>query len=118
MSDCAYGSNSPLGQVKSITNAFMILFIVILANKSRLVLVGADVSFIRVLSATAVVFTAFVREIVNTGTELLHRTLRSSHLRGALPVISTQRTVAAVSTVRHVDMNSLTQRTVADVTSG
>ena len=49
MSDCAYGSNSPLGQGKSITNAFMLLLGVILANKSRLVLVGAAVSFIRVL---------------------------------------------------------------------
>ena len=91
MSDCAYGSNSPLGQVKSITNAFLLLLRVRLANKSRLVLVGAAVSFIRVLDASTVVFAAVVREIVNTGTELPHRTLKSSHLRGALPGISTQR---------------------------
>ena len=43
------------------------------------------------LAAVTVVFTAVVREIVNTGTELPHRTLQSIHLRGALPVISTQR---------------------------
>ena len=91
MSDCAYGSNSHLGQVKSIINAFLILLRVILANNSRLVLVGAAVSFIRVLATATVVFTAVVREIVNTGTELPHRTLHSSHLRGALPDISTQR---------------------------
>ena len=69
----------------------MLLLRVRLANKYRLVLVGAAVSFIRVLATATVVFTAFVRETVNTGTELLHRTLQSSHLRGALPVISTQR---------------------------
>ena len=39
MSDCAYGSNSPLGQGKSITNAFMLLLRVRLTNESRLVLV-------------------------------------------------------------------------------
>ena len=61
MSDCAYGSNSTLGQVKSITNAFMLLLRVRLANKSRLVLVGADVSFIRVLDTARVVFAAVVR---------------------------------------------------------
>ena len=87
MSDCAYGSNSPLGQGKSITNAFMLLLRVRLANKSRLVLVGAAVSFIRLLATATVVFTEVVREIVNTGTELPHRTLHSIHLRGALPVI-------------------------------
>ena len=41
MSGCAYGSKSPLGQVKSIIKAFMLLLRVRLANKSRLVLVGA-----------------------------------------------------------------------------
>ena len=88
MRACAYGSNIPLGQVKSITKAFLIFLRVRLANKSRLVLVGAAVSFVRVLLATAtVVFTAVVREIVNTGTELPHRTLQIRHLRGALPGI-------------------------------
>ena len=95
MSDCAYDNNSPLGQGKSITNAFMLLLILILANKSRLVLVGAAVSFIRVLATATVVFTAVVREIFNMGTELPHRTLQSSHLRGALPVISTQKVLVS-----------------------
>ena len=61
MSDCAYGSNSPLGQVKSITKAFLLLLILILMNKSRLVLIGASVSFVRVLATAMVVFTAVVR---------------------------------------------------------
>ena len=61
MSDYAYWSNSPLGQVKSITNAFLLLLRVRLANKSRLVLVGATVSFIRLLATATVVFTAVVR---------------------------------------------------------
>ena len=91
MFDCAFSSNSPLGQGKSITNAFMLLLVVRLVNKSRLVLVGAVISFIRVLATATVVFTAVVRLIVNTGTELPHRTLHRSHLRGALPVISNQR---------------------------
>ena len=95
MSDCAYGSNIPLGQVKSITDAFLLLLRVRLANKSRLVLVGAAVRFIRVLAMATVVFTAVVREIVNTGTELPHRVLQSSHLRGALPVISTHRVLVS-----------------------
>ena len=95
MSDCAYSSNSPLSKGKSITNAFMLLLRVILANKSRLVLVGAAVSSIRVLTMVTVIFTAAVREIVNTGTELPYRTLQSSHLRGALPVISTQRVLVS-----------------------
>ena len=95
MSDCAYGNNSPLGQGKSITNAFMLLLRVRLVNKSRLVLVGAYVSFIRLLATFTVVFTAVVREIVNTGTDIPHRTLQSSHLRGALPVISTHRVLVS-----------------------
>ena len=91
MSYCAYGSNSPLVQGKSITNAFMLLLRVRLVKNSRLVLVGAAVSFIRLLVTVTVVFTAVFREILNTVTELPHITLQSSHLRGALPVISTQR---------------------------
>ena len=105
MSDCAYGRNSPLGQVKSITNAFLLLLRVRLANKSRLVLVGAAVSFIRLLATATVVFTEVVREIVNTGTELPHRTLHSSHLRGALPGISTQRVL--VSTQISLDLEHI-----------
>ena len=95
MSDCAYGRNSPLSQGKSITNACMLLLVVILENKSRLVLVGSAVSFISVLATATVVFTAVVREIVNTGTDLPHRTLQNSQLRGALPVISTQRVLVS-----------------------
>ena len=91
MPDCAYESNSPLAQVKSITKAFLLLLRVRLANKSRMVLVGAAVSLVRVLATATIVFTAVVREIVNTGTELPHRTLQSRHLRVALPGISTQR---------------------------
>ena len=95
MSDCAHGSNSSLGQGKSITNTFTLIIVLRLANKSRLVLVGAAVRFFRVLYTATVVFTVVVREIFNTGTELPHRTLQSSHLRGALPVISTQRVLVS-----------------------
>ena len=66
-----------------------------MVNNSRLVLVGAAVSFIRVLATATVVFTVVVREIFNTGTELPNRTLQSSHLRGALPVIFTQRVLVS-----------------------
>ena len=96
ISDCAYGSNSPLGQVKSTTKAFLLLLRVRLAKKSRLVLVGAAVSFSRVLDTATVVFTAVVGENVNTGTELPHRTLHIRHLRGALPGISTQRVLVSL----------------------
>ena len=96
MSNCAYVSNSPLCQVKPITNAFLLLLRVRLANKSRLVLVGAAISFIRVLATARVVFTAVIREIVNTGAELSHRTLQIRHLRGALPGISTQRVLVSL----------------------
>ena len=85
-----------MGQVKSITKAFMLLLRVRLANKSKLVLVGVAVSFVRVLATATVVFTAVVREIVNMGTELPHRTLQSRHLRGALPGISTQRVLVSL----------------------
>ena len=43
-----------------------------------------------------VFFTEVVREIVNMGTELPHRTLQSRHLRGALPGISTQRVLVSL----------------------
>ena len=74
MSDCAYGSNSPLGQwgpvkisgcsyessspvdqVMSISKAFLLLVRVRLTNKSRLILVGAAVSFVRLLTLATVV---------------------------------------------------------------
>ena len=91
MSGCAYRRNSPLGQVKSITKAFLLLLRVRLANKSRLIPVGAAVSFVRVLATETVVYTVIVRVIVKTITELPHRTLQSRHLRGAFPGNSTQR---------------------------
>ena len=91
MSGCAYGSNSTLGQVKSITKAFLLLIRVRLANKSRMILVGAVVSFIRVLATAMVIFTAVVRVIVNTGTELLHRTLQSRTSEVCFLVISPRR---------------------------
>ena len=61
MSDYAHSSNIPLGQVKSVTNAFLLLLRVRLADKSRLVLVGVAVSFIRLLATATVVFTVVVR---------------------------------------------------------
>ena len=85
-----------MGQVKSINKAFLLLLRVRLGNKSRLILVGAAVSFVRVLATATVVFTAVVREIVNTGTELPHRMLQSLHLRGALPGIPTQRVLVSL----------------------
>ena len=73
----------------------------ILANRSRLILVGSAVSFVRILATATVVFSAVVRLLATTtvffsavvrvmadmSTELLHRTLQSRHLRVALPVL-------------------------------
>ena len=75
MSGCAYRSNSPLGQVRSITKAFLLILRVRMANKSRLILVRAAVSFVRVFATATVVFSAVLRVIADPGTELLHRTL-------------------------------------------
>ena len=71
----------------SIAKAFIFLLRVRLANKSRLILVGAAVSFVRVLATATVVgvFSAVVRVMSDISTELPHRTLQSRHLRGALP---------------------------------
>ena len=96
ISGCAYGSNSTLGQVRSITKAFLFLLRVRLANKSRLILVGAAVSFVRVLATATVVFIAVVRVMADMSTELPHRTLQSLHLRGALPGCSTQRVLVSI----------------------
>ena len=74
----------------------MIILSVRLANKSRLILVGAAVSFVRVLATATVVFSAVVRTIVNMSTELPHRTLQGRHLRGALPGNSTQRALVSL----------------------
>ena len=87
MSGCAYGISSPIGQVMSISKAFLLLVRVRLANKSRLILVGAAVSFVRVLAlATFVVVLSTVsRVMADTSTELLHSTLQGRHLRGVFP---------------------------------
>ena len=90
MSGCAYGSSSPVGQVMSVSKAFLLLVRVRLANKSRLVLVGAAVSLVRLLSTATVVFRAVVRLMADTSTELPHRTLQIRHLKGALPGCSAQ----------------------------
>ena len=71
----------------SISKAFLLLVRVRLANKSRLILVGAAVSFVRVLALATVVFifNAVDRLMADTGTELLHSTLQGRHLGGAFP---------------------------------
>ena len=79
MSGCAYGSSSPVGQVMSISKSFLLLVRVILENKSRLILVGAAVSFVRVLAlaTVAVIFSTVVRVMADTNTELLDNKLGS-----------------------------------------
>ena len=66
-----------LGQIMSVSKAFLFLVRVILANKSRLILVGAAVSFVRVLALAmvAVIYSTVVRVMADTRTELLHSTL-------------------------------------------
>ena len=77
MSGCAYGSISPVGQIMSVSKAFLFIFRVRLANKPRLILVGAAVSFVRVLTLATVVviFSTVARVMADTSTELLHSTL-------------------------------------------
>ena len=64
ISGCAYGSSSPVDQIMSVSKAFLLLVRVRLANKSRLILVGAAVSFVRVLALATVVviFSMVARE--------------------------------------------------------
>ena len=87
MSGCAYGSSGPICQVISIAMAFLFLVRVGLATQSRLILVGAAVSFVRVLALATVVviFSTVARVMAGTGTELLHSTLYDRHLGGAFP---------------------------------
>ena len=87
MSRCVYGISGPICQVMSITNAFLFLVRVGLTNQSRLILVGAAVSFIRVLALATVVviFSTVSRVMADTSTELLHSTLQGRHLGGAFP---------------------------------
>ena len=98
MSGCAYGSSSPVGQVVSISKAFLLLVRVRLANKSRLILVGAAVSFVRVLApaTVVVVFSTISRVMAGMSTELLHSTLQGRHLRVAFPAYFTQRVLLGV----------------------
>ena len=96
MYGCAYERNSPLGQVRSIAKAFLFLLRVRLANKSRLILVGAAVSFVRLLATAMVFFSAVVRVMADMSTELPHSMLQSRHLRGALPACSTQRVLVSL----------------------
>ena len=87
MSGCAYGSSCPICQIMSIAIAFLFLVRVGLANQSRLILVGAAVSFVRVLAlaTVVVVFSAVARVMADMSTELLHSTLQGRHLGGAFP---------------------------------
>ena len=98
ISGCAYGSSSPVGQVVSISKAFLLLVRVRLTNKSRLILVGAAVSFIRVLALATVVviFSTVARVMADMSTELLHSTLQGCHLRVAFPACSTQRVLVGL----------------------
>ena len=82
-----HGSSSPVGQVMSISKAFLLLVRVRLANKSRLIIVGAAVSFVRVLALATVIFifSMVARVMAETSTELLHSTLQGRHLGGAFP---------------------------------
>ena len=77
MSGCAYGSSSPVGQIMSVSKAFLFLVRVRPANKPRLILVGAAVSFVRLLAMATVVviFSTVARVMADTSTELLHSTL-------------------------------------------
>ena len=87
MSGYAYGSSGPICQVMSITKAFLFLVRVGLANQSRLILVVATVSFVRVLALATVVviFSTVARVMADTITDLLHSMLQGRHLGGAFP---------------------------------
>ena len=87
-SGCAYGSSSPLCQFMSIAKAFLFLVRVRLANKSRLILVGAAVIFVRVLApaTVVVVFSTVARVMADMSTELQHRTLQGRHQAYGVPL--------------------------------
>ena len=91
MSSCAYGSISPFCQIMSVSKTFLFLVRVRLANKPRLILVGAAVSFVRVSALVTVTFGTAVRVMADTSTELLHSTLYGRHLRGAFVAQCTDR---------------------------
>ena len=98
MSVCAYGNSSPVGQVMSISKASLLLVRLRLANKSRLILVGVAVGFFRVLAlaTVVVVFSTVARVMADTSTELLHSTLQRRDLRGAFPAYVTQRVLVGL----------------------
>ena len=77
MSGCAYGSSSPVGQIMSVSKAFLFLVRVRLAKKSRLIIAGSAVSFVRIfaLATVVVVFSTVARVMADTSTELLHSTM-------------------------------------------
>ena len=87
ISGCAYGSSGPICQVMPIAMAFLFLVRVGLANQSRLILVGAAVSFFMLLALATVVviFITVARVMADTVTEILHSTLQYRHLGGAFP---------------------------------
>ena len=87
MYGCDYWSSGPICQVMSIAMVFLFLVRVGLANQSRLILVGAAVSFVRVfaLATVVVVFSTVARVMADMSTELLHSTLQGRHLGGAFP---------------------------------
>ena len=67
----------------STAKAFLLLVRVKLENKSRMILVGAAVSFVRVLApaTVVVVFSTVVRVMADMSNELPHSTLQVRHLR-------------------------------------
>ena len=77
----------------SIAKTFLFLVRVRLANKSRLILVEAAVSFVRVLApaTVVVVFSKVARVMADMSTDIPHRTLQGLHLSVVFPACSTQR---------------------------
>ena len=71
----------------SISKAFLLLVRVKLENKSRMILFGAAVSFVRVLApaTVVVVFSTVVRVMADMRNELPHSTLQVRHIRVAFP---------------------------------
>ena len=82
----------------SISKAFLLLVRVRLANNSRLILVGAAVSFVRVLALAmvVVVFSKIARVMSDMITELLHGTLQRRHLIVVFPAYSNQRVLVGL----------------------
>ena len=98
MSVCAYGSSSPVGQVMSISKAFLFLFRLRLANKYLLIRVGAAVSFVKVLApgTVVIVFSTVARVMADMSNELLYSNLQGRHLRVVFPACSTPRVLVGL----------------------